>query len=157
MPPSARRTPSPGERGAITWVTAVLLVGLATGAYLLTVWVPVWVMHYEAKVVVRDYGNQAVKNPDDAGQLERMCQKLRSLDQVKVLAEDGTPRTQPAVDVRPQDVLWERDARAGSPTLRVAFDYRRDLYYPLFDRWQEVTMRVDLTMDVALPDWGPTR
>jgi hypothetical protein len=39
----------------------------------------------------------------------------------------------------------------------VAFDYRRDLFYPLFDRWQEVTMRVDLTMDVSRADWGPSR
>jgi hypothetical protein len=138
-------------------VTALLLAAVAAGIYLLVVWVPVWVIHYEVRQVVRDHGNQAVKNPDDAELKERMLAKLRSLDSVTVVGEDGRAQRVPTVDVRPQELVWEREDRGAFPTLHVAFEYPREVHYPFVDRWQEVTMRVDLTMDISRPDWGPAR
>jgi hypothetical protein len=138
-------------------VTALLLAAVATGIYLLVVWVPVWVIHYEVRQVVRDHANQAVKNADDADLKERMLAKLRSLDAVTVVGPDGRDRSVPTVDPRPQEVVWERDDRGASRTLHVAFEYPRDVHYPIVDRWQDVTMRVDLTMDISRPDWGPAR
>jgi hypothetical protein len=157
MAPSSRRSRSFGESGAITWVTAVILAGLAVGAYLAVVWVPVWFVHYEVKQVVRDYANQAVKNPDDASLVAGMCRKLRILDTIRVPGPDGRPEPRPTVEVSPQDVTWERDPASSPPTLRVAFEYRRDVFYPLLDRWTEKIMRVDITADIARPDWGPPR
>ncbi len=152
-----RRSPSPCERGAITWVTAVLIAGLASGAYLAWVWVPVWFVHYEVRQVVRDYGNQAVKNTHDEELLEAMTRKLRALDQTTVTGPDGRPEQRPTVDVSPQQVVWERDTGGAVPTLHVAFEYQRDVHYPIVDRWSERTMRVDVVMDIARAEWGPTR
>ena len=67
----AARTAPPrrvGERGGVSWVSALLLLGLVTAGYLLSVWGPVYVVHYEVKQVVRDYANQAVKNTNDTRQ-----------------------------------------------------------------------------------------
>lgn len=157
MAPSRRHECRPGERGAITFVTVLLLAGIAAAAYLAVVWVPVYVVHYEAKQIVRDYGNQAVKDPDDARLVEAMCQKLRALDVDVVPGPDGAPERRPVADVIPQTVTWERDTTAAPPRLRVAFEYRRDVHYPYLDRWTEVLMTVDLTMDIERANWGPGR
>lgn len=157
MASSSRRPGSLGERGAITWVTALIIAGLVAVGYLGVVWVPVWFVHYAATQVVRDYGNQAVKNTDDARLLEAMCRKLQAVDTIRVPGPDGRLEARPTVDVSPQDVTWERDTAAVPPTLHVAFDYHRDIYYPVLDRWTERTMRVDITMDIARADWGPAR
>jgi hypothetical protein len=132
----------------------VLLLSLTAAGYLAWVWVPVYALHYEVKAVVRDYGNRAIHNPADAELLQAMCAKIRSLDEVKGADESGNVLLRPAADVQPQDVSWERDAAASPPTLRVAFEYRRDVYYPLLERWEEKTMRVDVKMDLARADWG---
>jgi len=157
MASSSRRPGILGERGAITWVTALILAMLVGAGYLAVVWIPVWFVHYAATQVVRDYGNQAVKNPDDAALVEHMCQKLRTLDTIRVPGPDGRPEARPTVEVAPQEVTWERDTSAVPPTLHVAFDYHRDVYYPILDRWTERTMRVDVTMDISRADWGPAR
>lgn len=157
MGASSSRTQRRRERGAISWVTALLLIALAAAGYLAVVWVPIYVVHYEVKQVVRDYGNQAVKNPRDAELVAAMCEKLRSLHQVEVADPEGKPERRPAVEVSPQEVTWERDASAAEPTLRVAFGYRRDVYYPLLERWTEAQMSVDIVMNVAKPNWGPAR
>ena len=136
---------------------SILFACLALAGYLAVVWVPVWLVHYEVKQVVRDYGNQAVKNPNDAELLEHMCRKLQSLDTIRVPGADGRLEPQPTVEVAPQEVTWERDATAVPPTLHVAFEYQRQVYYPLLDRWTERTLQVDLTMDIARADWGPLR
>lgn len=157
MSSSPGRSSRRGERGAITWVTALLLAALSTAAYLAVVWVPIWVVHYEVKSVVRDYGNRAVKNPDDQQLLSEMVHKLRSLDQSRYVGADGRVETRPSVEVAPRDVIWERNTSVKPPELRIAFEYRRDLYYPILERWSEVVMQVDLTMDIGLADWGPAR
>jgi hypothetical protein len=157
MASSSRRPGTLGERGAITWVTALIIALLVAVGYLGVVWVPVWFVHYAATQVVRDYGNQAVKNPDDARLLDSMCHKLQAIDTIRVPGPDGRLEARPTVDVSPQEVTWERDTSAVPPTLHVAFDYHRDIYYPVLDRWTERTMRVDITMDIARADWGPAR
>jgi hypothetical protein len=153
----SRRSGSLGGRGAITWVTALLIAALVAAGYLAAVWVPVWFVHYEAKQVVRDYVNQAIKNPDDAALLGAMCRKLRSLDTIDVPGPDGRPQRRPTVDVDPTEVTWQRDTAATPPTLHVAFEYNRDVYYPILERWTERTMRVDITADISRADWGPAR
>jgi hypothetical protein len=113
------------------------------------------VLHYEVKQVVRDYGNQAVKNPDDAGLLDAMVKKIRSLQKVEGVDEAGRKVAVPVVDIQPQDVTWERSAQP--PTLHVEFEYPRSLELPWLDRSLERVYRVDLTMDLSRPDWGPAR
>jgi len=158
-------TPSPPHRsrlsdesGAVTWVTAVLLVGTAVAAYLAWVWVPIYFVNYEVKQVVRDYANQAVKNAADAHLVEAMVHKFRTLDTEPVLGEDGRVRKVPVVDVKPQDVVWERTlSTVDPPTLRVAFEYSRRVTYPWIERVDEKTFHIDLTFDISRPDWGPAR
>jgi hypothetical protein len=136
-------------------VTLLILLGVAAGAYGAVVFVPAWVLHYEVKQVVRDYGNQAVKNPDDAGLLDAMVKKIRSLQKVEGVDEAGRKVAVPVVDIQPQDVTWERSAQP--PTLHVEFEYPRSLELPWLDRSLERVYRVDLTMDLSRPDWGPAR
>jgi hypothetical protein len=42
-------------------------------------------------------------------------------------------------------------------SLHVAFDYARDVVFPLVDYKLERVMSVDLTMDVSTPNWGASR
>ena len=143
------------ERGAASWVTLLLVLGLAGAAYAAVVLVPPAVLHYEVKQVVRDYGNQAVKNRDDAELVAGMVRKIRSLDDTVTVDEAGRTRREPTVDLRVQDVTWERTGEP--PTLHVAFEYPRSLTLPFLDRTLERTYAVDLTMDLTRPDWGPAR
>ncbi|MBS1110127.1 MAG: hypothetical protein H6Q88_2119 [Anaeromyxobacteraceae bacterium] len=154
MPASRRRTLR-GERGAASWVTVLILVGLAAGCYLAVVFLPPAVLHYEVKQVVRDYGNQAIKNPNDEELIQKMLHKIRALQSVEMI--DGAGRTVrvPVIDIRRDEVVWERSTEP--PTLHVAFEYPRTIDYPFLDRSIERVYRVDLTMDQARADWGPSR
>ena len=143
------------ERGTASWVTLVLVLGIAAGAYAAVVFVPVWVLNYEVKQVVRDYGNQAVKDKDDAALLEGMVQKIRTLQQVDGVDEAGRRTKVPVVDLHKQDVIWERSTDPLS--LHVEFEYPRVLELPWLDRRIERVYRVDLTMDLKRADWGPAR
>jgi len=143
------------ERGAASWVTVLLVLGLAAAAYAAVVFVPPAVLHYEVKQVVRDYGNQAIKNPDDEHQLEAMLQKIRLLDSVAGVDAAGRPVRIPVIDLRKEDILWERSAEP--PSLHVAFEYPRTLELPWLNRVLERVYRVDLTMDLTRADWGPSR
>jgi hypothetical protein len=157
----ATRTPaSPGrndrrERGAASWVTVLLVLGLAAAAYAAVVFVPPAVLHYEVKQVVRDYGNQAIKNPKDQELLLGMVQKIRSLDDVEGVDDAGRKVRIPVVDLQKEDVVWERSKEP--PTLHVAFEYPRTLVLPWLDRSIERVYRVDLTIDQTRANWGPQR
>jgi hypothetical protein len=143
------------ERGGVSWVTALLLLGLAAGVYLLWAWGPVYIVHYEVKQVVRDYANQAVKNTNDTRQRELMVQKLALLEQFDTVDEYGRPARIPAVNVRPEQVIWERTQEP--PALHIAFEYTRPVRYPLVDRVDETTLEIDATYDITRPEWGPAR
>jgi hypothetical protein len=143
------------ERGTASWVTLVMILGIAAGAYAAVVFVPVWVLNYEVKQVVRDYGNQAIKNSDDAVLLDGMLKKIRTLQQVDGIDEAGRKVVVPVIDVQKQDVTWERSADPLS--LHVEFEYPRVLELPWLDRTIERTYRVNLTMDLKRADWGPAR
>lgn len=145
------------ERGEITWVGLVLVLGLAAGVYLGWVWGPVYVVHYEVKQVVREYMNQAVRNPNDGELVDRMVRKLESLAKDDGLDEYGDPALVPAVVVEPGDVSWEREADADPPMLRVRFDYERTVTYPLIGTHGSKVFSVDIEDDLARPDWGPQR
>ena len=143
------------ERGTASWVTLVLVLGIAAGAYAAVVFVPVFVLHYEVKQVVRDYGNQAIKNKDDAALIDAMVHKIRTLEQVDGVDEAGRKARVPVVDIRKQDVTWERST--DPLVLHVEFEYPRVLELPWLDRRIERVYRVNLTMDLKRADWGPTR
>ena len=143
------------ERGTASWVTLVMILGIAAGAYAAVIFVPVWVLNYEVKQVVRDYGNQAIKNTDDAVLLDGMLKKIRTLQQVEGIDGAGRKVMVPVIDVQKQDVTWERSADPLS--LHVEFEYPRVLELPWLDRTIERTYRVNLTMDLKRADWGPTR
>ena len=75
--PASSRRPRRVERGGISWVTLLLLVLVVGGAYLAWIWVPLYFDHYTVKQVVRDYMNQAIKNPDDEALRRDMVLKIR--------------------------------------------------------------------------------
>jgi hypothetical protein len=143
------------ERGTASWVTLLLVLGIAAGAYGAVVFVPVWVLHYEVKQVVRDFGNQAVKNGDDAALLAGMVKKIRMLQEVDGVDEAGRKVRIPVVDITTRDVTWERSEQPLA--LHVEFQYPRTIELPWLERRLERIYRVDLTMDLTRPDWGPTR
>ena len=140
-----------GARGAVTWVTLLLLAGLAAGAYAAFVLGPPWVLHYEVKQVVRDFGNRAVKDTDDAGLLRGMVDKLRTLQQLDSVDDAGRPTRVPVVDLEPRDVVWERTA--DPPTLHVQFEYARELELPGLNRTLPRVYRVDERMDISRARW----
>lgn len=138
-------------------MSLVLILLLAGAGYLGTMWGPVYLVHVEVKQVVRDYMNQAVKEPDDQVLLQDMIHKLRVLDTIQFPAESGELAAIPTVRLEPGEVTWQRDASATPPLLHVAFQYTRPVRYPLVARWTQTTLAVDLTGDLARPDWGPLR
>jgi hypothetical protein len=148
--PSARTRR--GERGELSWVGLVLLLGLLAGAYLAWVWVPVYVRKQQIEEVVRTSQNAAVKSFDDAALVEDMARRIRALETVEVEGAGGRAERVPLVDLRPEHVTWARNPE--TRTLRVAFSYSVDVVYPWIGRTQPYTTDVDLTADVAIPDWG---
>jgi hypothetical protein len=152
---SPRSPPRPRPpRGEITWVGIALLLGALGAAWLAWVAVPAYMLHLEVKQVVRDFANQAVKSSDDAGLVERMTQRIRALAQVEQPLDDGRLERRPAIDLRPQDVAWER---LPGDQLHVAFDYDRELRLPLLERRLPRRFSVDLTLDVARAQWENLR
>lgn len=149
--------PPSGPRGQITWVTLLLLLGLASGVYLTYVWGPIWVVNYEVRQVVRDHMNQAVRNPDDSVLVERMATRIRALDTIERLDVHGRLLKVPAIDLRPHDVTWERDRTVQPPLLRVSFSYTREVTYPWLERTVEKTFDLDLEDELGVPDWGNQR
>ncbi len=151
-------SPRRHDRGGVSWVTVLLLALFAGAIYLSIVWVPIYFVHYEVKQTVRDYMNQAIKNRDDTQLVENMCAKIRTLDTVTLVGEDGRETRVPAVDLQPQDVRWERDTSATPPVVRVSFEYKREVVYPYLSKepreWVGV---VDLQNDISAVDWGPSR
>ena len=148
---SSRRT----DRGAASWVTVLLVLGLAAAAYAAVVFIPPAVLHYEVKQVVRDYGNQAIKNLDNEQLLRDMVQKIRSLDSVQGVDDAGRKVQIPVVDLQKEDVVWERTKEP--PNLHVAFEYSRTLELPWLNRSIDRVYRVDLNIDQVRADWGPQR
>ncbi|HTN54198.1 MAG TPA: hypothetical protein VML50_17445 [Anaeromyxobacter sp.] len=156
-----RCTPPPGAlpraRGSVNWVTLLMVSVLVGGGYLGWVYVPLYLAHFEVKQVVREYMNQAIKDPNDDRLRDNMVAKLKILDTVVVTGQDGKPEKVPAVDVRAEDVVWEREPDATPPTLRVAFQYVRTVEFPFLDRRTEKVFTIDLTQDVSVPNWAPAR
>jgi hypothetical protein len=143
------------ERGFASWVTVVLVLGLAAAAYAAVVFVPPAVLHYEVKHVVRDYANRAVMNKDDRSLIAAMVEKIRVLDETVEIDAAGNKVRMPVVDLRPEDVVWERTA--SPPSLHVVFEYPRTLKLPFLDRTVERIYQVDITNDLTRPNWGPAR
>jgi hypothetical protein len=143
------------EGGEVTLVGLGMLLAVVAVAYLAWMWIPVYVVHYEAQQVVRQAANEATKNPDDAQLIARMLARLRGLGRQTLVGEDGERREVPVVDVSAEDVTWERSSEQHQ--LHVAFDYRRGVPYPLLARVRECTMSIDLTMDISAPDWATAR
>ena len=154
--PASSRKPRRVARG-FTWVSFVLLVAVIAVAYLGWVWVPLKFDHYTVRQTVEDYMNQAIKNPDDAYLIRQMCAKIQSLRTVDGVDAAGNPARVPAVWVDERGVTWERDRNSKPPTLRVAFEYERQVVYPLIHRVETTTFRVDQTKDMTPADWGPLR
>ena len=145
------------ERGGASWLTILLLAAFAGGVYLVIVWAPIYVVHYEVKQTVRDYMNQAIKNRDDADLVRRMVQKLASLHETKVTDEYGNVERVPSVQVNPEDITWERDTSEKPAVLRVSFEYVREVRFPGLDRVSEWVGIVDFTQELVVADWGPMR
>jgi hypothetical protein len=145
------------QRGAITWVTLLLLVGAVVVGYLLWVWAPIYYENYAVRQVVRDYMNQAVKDPNDDKLRSFMVLKIRSLAQIEGVDAYGRPTRVPAIALEDRDVTWDRDKSAQPPMLRVTFDYVREVNLPILDRTASKVFTIDLTNDLTIPDWGPAR
>jgi hypothetical protein len=119
--------------------------------------VPLYFELYAVRQVVRDYMNQAIKNPDDAGLRRNMVRKLRSLELIEAVDDRGQAARVPAVGLDEREITWERDTAARPPTLRVAFRYERQVLYPILDRADVRVFEIDLTGDLTQADWGPAR
>jgi hypothetical protein len=144
-------------RGQITWVTLVLLVAVVGGGYLAWAWVPVYYRNIEAKQVVRSYVNRAIKDPFDAQLVAALCGDLARLDKIDLPGEDGKVAPVPAVEVSPDQVVWERDTRAQPPTLHVRIEYDAPVVYPFLDRVDRKTFVIELSEELVVPSWGVTK
>lgn len=145
------------QRGAITWVTLLFVTVLVISGYLAWVWVPIYYENYAVKQVVRDYMNQAIKNPHDDNLRQMMVAKIRSLSQVDGVDQYGRPARVPAIALEERDVTWQRDKSAQPPMLRVSFAYLREVDLPIVERTTSKVFTIELENDLTVPDWGPAR
>jgi hypothetical protein len=151
-----RRTPfsgSAGPRGEVSWVTLLLLTIVVGGAYLGWAWAPAYVRNFQAKQIVHDFMNRAVKDRADDRLVSELCDKLQSVDTVLRRGEGGELSEEPAIDVSVGDVTWEADRAGDPPTLHVAFTYDAVVDYPFLDRQQLTTFEIDLNQDITVPVW----
>jgi hypothetical protein len=151
-----RRTPFQGSaapRGAVSWVTLLLLTIVFGGAYLAWAWTPAYIRNFQAKQVVHDFMNRAVKDRGDDRLVSQMCDKLQSIDTVMRRGDDGELSEAPAIDVSAGDVTWEADRTGDPPMLHVAFTYEAVVDYPFLDRQQLKTFEIDLSQDITIPVW----
>ncbi len=153
MIPSASPRQRSLQRGEISWVTVLMLLLLASGGYLAVVWGPVYIVRYEVGVITGEIANRAVNDRDDARLVAALCDKIRNLSTVKAPQPDGSILEVPAVELRPEDVTWERDATGMPRTLRIAFEYTTSVHYLLFDRFTEKTFAVDWSQDISPVKW----
>ena len=153
MLPSASPRRRSLERGAFTWVTFLMLVSLLAGGYLAVVWGPIYIVRYQVGVVTGEFANRAVNNRDDAGLVNGLCDKLGALSQVKIQEQDGSISEVRAVDLRPEDITWERKAEAIPRSLRIAFEYTTSVHYPLIDKFSEKTFIIELERDISPVKW----
>jgi hypothetical protein len=130
-------------------VGLLLLLAVASAAYVAWVWVPILFDHQKVERAVREQASYAVKDRDDAKLVQRMTEAIGRIATIEEIGEDGRVRIRSAIDVRPQDVTWQREGQ----TLHVAFGYVREIVYPYVDRRQERYFTVDLTADISLPKW----
>lgn len=151
-PLTAARALAP--RGQVSWVTLLLLVLVVGGGYLGWAWSPAYIYNFQAKQVVRDFMNRAVKDRNDDRLVDEMCKKLRALGTVQRVAEDGSVEEVPAVDVAPEDVTWEPDRDVSPPMLRVTFSYTAEVTYPFLDRTAEKVFDIDFVKDIQAPNWN---
>jgi hypothetical protein len=154
LPSSTAARPA---RGAVTWVSLLLLVVLVGGAYLGWTWAPVYWVHVQVKQVARDYMNRAIKDTNDAALVEMMAKRLRSVSAQEEPDESGALVKVPVVRVDPREITWQRDPTTTPPTLRVFFEYTRNVPYPLINRWTEKTLAVDITEELTRADWDTAR
>jgi hypothetical protein len=141
----------------VSWVTLLLLVIVVGGGYLGWVWGPVWFEQGVVKQMVRDFMNQAIRNPNDAALRSALAYKLRSIASVELVDDAGQPVRRPAVSVDERDITWERAVEGNVPMLRVAFEYERPVTYPLLNRVEVKVIQIDITSDLQRADWGTNR
>ncbi len=153
MLPSASPRRRSLERGAFTWVSFLMLVSLLAGGYLAVVWGPIYIVRYQVGVVTGEFANRAVNNRDDAGLVKALCDKLGGLAQVKIQEQDGSISEVQAVDLRPEDITWERKAESLPRSLRIAFEYTTSVHYPLIDKFSEKTFFIELERDISPVKW----
>ena len=153
--PASSRRPRRVARGGISWVTLLLLAIVVGAGYLTWVWGPLYLETYTVKQVVKDYANQAIKNPNDAELVSAMVAKIHSLGQIDTVDAYNRPVKVPAIPVVESEVMWQRDVQA--KTLRVAFEWERQVTYPFLDRVTVTTFSFDRTEDLNRADWGPSR
>jgi hypothetical protein len=144
------------ERGEVSWVTLLLVTVVSISGYLGSVWGPIWFEQMVVKQTVRDFMNQAIKNPHD-GELRRMLStKLQGIATIEVVDQAGERVQRPAVAVEERDITWERSA-GDPPILRVAFEYDRPVKYPLIDRTEVKLFQVDMTTELKQANWDSGR
>jgi hypothetical protein len=127
----------------------LLLLAIGAAGYVAWVWIPIVFDHQNVERVVREHANLAVKNRDDADLVRRMTEEIGRIATSKEVGGDGRALVRPAIDVRPQDVTWERRGE----TLHVAFGYVRRVVYPYVNWQQDRYFTVDLTTDISRPRW----
>jgi hypothetical protein len=104
-------------------------------------------------VVAGEFANKAVNDHDDARLVQQMTEKLGGLSQVKIQEPDGSISEVRAVDLRPEDITWERKAETMPRTLRIAFEYTTSVHYPVIDRFSEKTFAIALERDISPVKW----
>jgi hypothetical protein len=137
----------------VSWITMLGFVSAVAAVYLGWVWVPLYLDNYTVHQAVRATMNQAIKDTDDAALVRRLCEKIRGIRMVDGVDAWGRKVPVPAVMVEEQQVSWTRDTVGSPPTVRIAFEYEREVVYPFIDRTTTKTFVIEDSSDISPVKW----
>jgi hypothetical protein len=133
-------------------MTYLLFAGVVVGGYLLWVYAPYYLDHYDAKSKCEKALYSTWRYHDEAKTAATLRRELASVRHLVVVDEDGERKKVPAIDPAEEDLQVEIDRSVDPPVLRANVAYQRTIYFPLIkkERTQWFSLECKVTLDEVL-------
>jgi hypothetical protein len=137
------------DRG-ITYVTVLLLVGIAAAVVWFITYGEAYWENFEVKRVLREAGNLAYRQPDDQAIRNFVFRELHHLFDHKV-EDHGRVITEMRIDVEENDLRIERTQIPNA--VHIWLTYSRDVEVPLIKQQRRVTFTQYAEQDLSPVKW----
>jgi hypothetical protein len=138
-----------GDRG-ITFVTVLLVAGVAAAILLFLTYGQAYWENFEVKRVLKEAANMSYRQPDDVRIREYVFRELHHLFDQKV-EDHGRVVTEMRIDVDESDLRIERTQIPAF--IHIWLTYSRDVQVPLLNRQSRVTFNEYAEQDLSPVKW----